>query len=93
MVFVLLRSLGGDERPADAPHTVMVLVLNRTSYSTDYINKIVENRQEYAKAHGRMHSRCAVLLFYPWRQEPLRRELEEPRNRNEASIVVLADAH
>ncbi|KAF8534398.1 galactosyl transferase GMA12/MNN10 family-domain-containing protein [Trichophaea hybrida] len=52
MVFVLLRSLSGGERPADAPHTVMVLVLNRTSHSTDYINKIVENRQEYAKAHG-----------------------------------------
>jgi hypothetical protein len=76
MVFVLLRSLTGGERPADAPHTVMVLVLNRTSHSTDYINKIVENRQEYAKAHGRVHSRCAVLLFCPQRQELMRRELE-----------------
>jgi len=51
-LFVLLRTLSGDGRPTDAPRTVMVLVLNRTDHSNEHIKRIVENRQEYAKAHG-----------------------------------------
>jgi len=50
--FLLLRSMWGDGRLANEPRTVMVLVLNTTSYSQDYIGKITQNRQEYAKAHG-----------------------------------------
>jgi mannan polymerase II complex MNN11 subunit len=57
LAFFLLRSLSGSGRPADAPQTVMVLVLNRTDHSTEYLDKIVKNRQEYANAHG--------MLFYP----------------------------
>lgn len=30
----------------------MVLVLNRTDHSNEYIDKVVKNRQEYANAHG-----------------------------------------
>ncbi|CCX32076.1 galactosyl transferase GMA12/MNN10 family-domain-containing protein [Pyronema domesticum] len=52
IVFLFYRLISGDGRPADAPHTVMVLVLNRTGFSNDYINKVVANRQEYAQAHG-----------------------------------------
>jgi len=52
-LFVLLRTLSGGGRPADAPRTVMVLVLNRTDHSSEHIKRIIENRQEYAKAHGR----------------------------------------
>jgi len=57
-VFVLLRMQSGDGKPADAPRTVMVLVLNRTDHSNEHINRIVENRQEYAKAHGMQSPSC-----------------------------------
>ncbi|KAI5800018.1 galactosyl transferase GMA12/MNN10 family-domain-containing protein [Geopyxis carbonaria] len=54
IIFLLVRTFTGDSIPADAPHTVLVLVLNRTSTTaTDsYIDKVIENRQEYARAHG-----------------------------------------
>lgn len=51
-VIVCMRSWSGNARPSDAPKTVMVLVLNRTAFSTEHINRVVQNREEYAKAHG-----------------------------------------
>ncbi|KAK9333295.1 galactosyl transferase GMA12/MNN10 family-domain-containing protein [Lipomyces starkeyi] len=34
------------------PHVVLVLGLDNTKYKDDYLAKIVENRKEYADAHG-----------------------------------------
>ena len=39
-------------RPSDAPQVVLVTVLDRIKYSEDYLSKVVENRKEYAEAHG-----------------------------------------
>lgn len=51
ILFILVRSFSGDGN-TDAPDAVLVLVLNRTEHSPDYVAKIIENREEYAKAHG-----------------------------------------
>jgi mannan polymerase II complex MNN11 subunit len=50
-VLFLRQFFSSDGRPADAPQTVLVLVLNRTNVSTDYIDKVIENRRSYAKFH------------------------------------------
>lgn len=62
MALLLLKSWGGDRRPADGPHTVLVLVLNRTDHSTEHISRIIENREEYAKAHGRQPTAAAFSI-------------------------------
>jgi mannan polymerase II complex MNN11 subunit len=52
LILLLRKILGGDGRPAGAPNTVMVVVVNRTGHQPDYIDKVIENRREYAQAHG-----------------------------------------
>ncbi|KAG0638908.1 galactosyl transferase GMA12/MNN10 family-domain-containing protein [Tuber brumale] len=42
----------GDGRPAGAPNMVMILLTDKIGYSTSYVDKIIENRKEYAEAHG-----------------------------------------
>lgn len=39
-------------RPRDAPEVVLVTVLDKKKYSAEYLAKVVENRKEYAEAHG-----------------------------------------
>lgn len=55
LVVVLILLFGrssGPSRPADAPDTVLVLLLNRTGYSAGHIERVTENRRAYAEAHG-----------------------------------------
>jgi hypothetical protein len=55
VIFILSQVLGGgSERiPSGTPPVVIVTVLDPESYNKDYINKIKENRIEYAKKHGK----------------------------------------
>ncbi|TGZ79748.1 hypothetical protein EX30DRAFT_342098 [Ascodesmis nigricans] len=52
VIWMLSRLITGDNRPSDAPSTVMVMVLNRTAASSEMISKIISNRNEYAHEHG-----------------------------------------
>ncbi|KAI5791646.1 galactosyl transferase GMA12/MNN10 family-domain-containing protein [Peziza echinospora] len=53
-LFLLLKVWGSDGiiRPGDAPKIVVVTVLDRQRYSEEHIAKVMENRREYAEAHG-----------------------------------------
>ena len=54
-LFVLVKLWGsghGLMRPVDAPEVVLVTVLDRRKYSEEYLAKVIENRKEYAAAHG-----------------------------------------
>ncbi|KAL7270004.1 putative alpha-1,6-mannosyltransferase mnn11 [Rhizina undulata] len=55
LVFVLgiyfLRGLFSGGRRSGQPEAVLVLLLNRTATSTHYLDRVIENRREYAKAH------------------------------------------
>ncbi|GKZ19178.1 hypothetical protein AbraIFM66951_008012 [Aspergillus brasiliensis] len=56
-VFFLLSqffytSTGTPAVPAGTSSIVVVTVLDRTAWSNDYIQKIVKNREDYAKRHG-----------------------------------------
>jgi hypothetical protein len=55
VIFILSQILGGgSERiPSGTPPVVIVTVLDPESFNKDYINKIKENRIEYAKKHGK----------------------------------------
>lgn len=57
--------MSGDSRPSDAPSTVLVVVLNRTASSPDVIQKILENRRDYAHEHGML---CPEVLLEKDRQ-------------------------
>lgn len=53
IVVLLLRSwTSGDDHPRNSPRTVVVTCLNRTGYSEAHIQRVIENRREYARAHG-----------------------------------------
>ncbi|RPB28068.1 hypothetical protein L211DRAFT_855693 [Terfezia boudieri ATCC MYA-4762] len=55
ILFVALKLWGsghGLMRPGDAPEVVLVTVLDRKKYSEEYLAKVIENRKEYATAHG-----------------------------------------
>ena len=39
-------------RPGGAPEVVLVTVLDQQKYPTEYLAKVIENRKEYAEAHG-----------------------------------------
>lgn len=55
VVVVLILLFGrnsGPTRPADAPETVLVLLVNRTGYSEEHVARVTENRKSYAEAHG-----------------------------------------
>ncbi|CUS09554.1 unnamed protein product [Tuber aestivum] len=58
LLLIAFSRNSGDRRPEGAPHTVMILLTNKTGHSTSYINKVVENRKEYAETHGN-----PLLLF------------------------------
>jgi len=54
-LFVLVKLWGsgrGLMRPGDAPEVVLVTVLDRKKHSEAYLEKVIENRKEYAAAHG-----------------------------------------
>ena len=54
-LFVLVKLWGsgnGLMHPGDAPEVVLVTVLDRKKYSEEYLAKVIENRKEYAAAHG-----------------------------------------
>lgn len=55
LVVVLILLFGrssGPTRPANAPDTVLVLLVNRTGYSAEHVERVTENRRAYAEAHG-----------------------------------------
>lgn len=57
-VFFLLSqffytSTGTPAVPAGTSSIVVVTVLDRTAWSNEYIQKIVKNREDYAKRHGK----------------------------------------
>lgn len=55
LVVVLILLFGrssGPGRPADAPDTVLVLLVDKVEYSEEHIQKVIENRKSYAAAHG-----------------------------------------
>jgi mannan polymerase II complex MNN11 subunit len=53
VLFILSRIFGGSERiPSGTPPVVIVTVVDRESYSKEYIRDIKENRIEYARKHG-----------------------------------------
>jgi len=54
-VILLLIAFGrnsGDGAPADAPNTVMILLIDKNGHPPSYVNRVIENRREYAEAHG-----------------------------------------
>lgn len=51
-MFLVRQTLHGERRPTAVPQTVMVTVLNRTNVSTDYIDRVIENRRSYAQTHN-----------------------------------------
>jgi hypothetical protein len=55
-VLVCFRSFAGSERiPSGTPPVVIVTVFESPMYSKLYTNGIKENREEYAKRHGKIH--------------------------------------
>lgn len=46
------RGAPGFMRPRGVPEVVLVTVLDQQKYSTAYLDKVIENRKEYAEAHG-----------------------------------------
>lgn len=72
-VFFLLSqffytSTGAPAVPAGTSSIVVVTVLDRTAWSNEYIQKIVKNREDYAKRHGKATatqslSSCPVTLL------------------------------
>ncbi|KAK9478705.1 galactosyl transferase GMA12/MNN10 family-domain-containing protein [Lipomyces japonicus] len=80
------RLAGGSGKRANGPSVVLVLGLDNTKYKDDYLGKVVENRKEYADAHGyglyvRYNSDFKALLGSSgpeWAKMPLMRAaLEE----------------
>lgn len=70
--FLLSHIFGSDEVtaviPAGTPSVVIVTVLDRAALSESYIEKVVTNREDYAKRHGRLFQRSSLhevnRLFY-----------------------------
>ena len=61
-VFYLLSQLfytstGTPAVPAGTASVVIVTVLDRAGFSDDYIQKIIKNREDYAKRHGKDNPR------------------------------------
>lgn len=55
VVFLLLRLLGGSEGvPLGTPPVVIVTLLDRAAYSSEYLNNVKENREAYAQKHGKI---------------------------------------
>lgn len=56
VLFLLSRIFGSDTAtsavPAGTPSVVIVTVLDRAGLSESYVQKIVTNREDYAKRHG-----------------------------------------
>ena len=54
-MILLLIAFGrnsGDGAPADAPNTVMILLIDKNGHPPSYVTRVIENRKEYAEAHG-----------------------------------------
>ncbi|KAF9888106.1 hypothetical protein FE257_009242 [Aspergillus nanangensis] len=49
---ILYSSTGTSAVPAGTPSIVLVTVLDRALWSDNYIQKIIKNREDYAKRHG-----------------------------------------
>jgi mannan polymerase II complex MNN11 subunit len=59
-LFILSHILSGSNGiPSGSPPVVIVTVVDPGSYSKEYINNIKENRNEYARKHGKSIS-CVV---------------------------------
>jgi mannan polymerase II complex MNN11 subunit len=55
IIFLLLRLFGGSEGiPLGTPAVVVVTLMEPSIYSKKYLNDIKENREEYAKRHGKI---------------------------------------
>lgn len=52
LLILLFGRSSGPTRPADAPDTVLVLLVNRTGHSAEHVERVTENRRSYAEAHG-----------------------------------------
>ncbi|PWW77568.1 Glycosyltransferase Family 34 protein [Tuber magnatum] len=52
LLLIAFARNSGDGKPAGAPDTVMILLADRIGHSTSYINKVIDNRKEYAEVHG-----------------------------------------
>lgn len=52
LLILLFGRNSGPGRPADAPDTVLVLLVDKLEYSEEHIDKVIENRRSYAAAHG-----------------------------------------
>ena len=52
LLLIVFGRNSGDGTPADAPDTVMILLIDKIGHPSSYINQVIENRREYAKAHG-----------------------------------------
>ncbi len=58
IIFILSRLTGGLEAaPLGTPPVVIVTVLEPHAYGAQYIENIKENRNEYAKKHGKLFPR------------------------------------
>jgi mannan polymerase II complex MNN11 subunit len=51
---------GGDGIPSGSPPVVIVTVVDEVNYNKEYINMIKDNRNDYAKKHGKLPCRPAV---------------------------------
>ena len=45
---------GSEKRPAGTPDVVIVTLFDHESMSPAYVQKIIDNREDYAKRHGKI---------------------------------------
>lgn len=58
LLFLIAKILGfGGGAPPGTPPVVIITVINPGSQSKQYIADIKENREQYAKKHGKTHRR------------------------------------